>query len=222
MSDQKPALSILDFLGISDRQVIQSVLADALIADYGIVKAVRDNAVVDVEHASLRVLMGGIQAKPVTLDPRITYDVELLFPSSSGMAISWTIQPGDGVLLVGLQNVVPTVSGITAAQEPPEFWHYSSQTLKAIPLSAIRTDAQVQFGELDGKAFLRNQSQSLYTLLDALEAALETFMSTASQNSLTAAGATAPSLAAAMVALMASFQTATAQMRTNLGQLLEE
>lgn len=221
MSDVKP-LTILDFVSLSDRQVIQSVLAEAIICDYGIVRKVTGNKIVDVEHASRRVLMGGIQALPVVLDARITYDVELLFPSSASFAQSWTVAEGDGVLLIGLQNLLPSTEGLTESAAPSEFWHYSAQTLKAIPLSAVRTDAGVQFGELEGKAHLRNATQSLYTLLDSLEAALQTFMGASSQSSITSGGASSVALAAALVALMAAFTASTTNMRSNLAALLEE
>ncbi len=210
MSDNKP-LTILDFISLSDRQVIQSVIAESIICDYGIVRKVTDNKVVDVEHASRRVLMGGIQSQPIIQDARITYDIELLFPSSSGMAQSWTVDVGDGVLLVGLQNVVPSTQGLTQSSAPAEFWHYAAQTLKAIPLSAIRTDALVQFGEDGGKAFLRNGASSLFTILDTLNTDLKNFATT------TSSATTAPQIAVAAATLLTALNTLT----TAISGLLE-
>jgi hypothetical protein len=214
-------LTVLDFFPVSERQKIQSILAESIIVDYGIVRSVTNNKTVDVEHAVRRVLMGGIQAEPIVQDARITYGVELLFPSSASFSQSWTVAVDDGVLLVGLQNVLPTTEGLTESAQPPEFWHYSSQTLKAIPLQAVNANSSVQFGENGGKAFLRNQAKSLYTLLDSLEHALATFMGATSQASITSGGSSSAALAAALVALMGAFTTATATMRTDLAALLE-
>lgn len=161
-------LTSLDFLRFTDRQMILGVLAESIIADYGIVKAVTGNKTVDVEHAVRRVVMGGISAVEKPLEARITQGVELLFPSSASFGQSWTVAPGDGVLLIGLQNMVTSTVGLTESSVPAEFWHYSAQTMKAIPLQAIRADSKVQFGEKNGLAFLRNQSQSLFTILNAI------------------------------------------------------
>lgn len=220
MSDN--ALTVADFLRFTEKQMIQSIIAEMIIADYGIVTKVTDNKTVDVEHAVRRVVMGGINAPEIPLGARITQGVELLFPSSASFGQSWTVAVGDGVLLIGLQNSLPTTAGLTESSVAAEFWHYSAETMKAIPLQAIRSDSAVQFGESGGKAFLRNQAQSLYTLLDTLEGALETFMGPSSQASITAGGSSPASLASAIVALMSAFTATTAMMRANLAQLLEE
>lgn len=218
MSD---TLNIFDFTKMSDRQLIQSIIAESFMVDYGIVQAVNDNKTVDVEHAVRAVTMAGIVAPSKVLDPTITRGVELLFPVMSGISIAGTVAKGDGVLLVGLRGLVPTTEGLDRSSAPPEFWHYSQQTLKAIPLSAMKATS-VQFGEQGGKAFLRNASQSLYTLVDSLEAALQTFMGSTSQAAIAAGGTSPASLAAALVQLMIDFTAATATMRTDLAQLLEE
>lgn len=214
-------LNIFDFTKMSDRQLIMGIIAESFMVDYGIVRKVTDNKSVDVEHAVRAVTMQGVVAPSKTLAPTVTTGVELLFPVMSGLSTSGTVSEGDGVLLVGLRGLVPTTEGLTQSSAPPEFWHYSQQTLKAIPLSAMKETA-VEFGENNGKAFLRNATQSLYTLVDSLEAALQTFMGASSQASITAGGASSASLAAAIVALMGSFTAATSTMRTDLAALLEE
>jgi hypothetical protein len=94
----------------------------------------------------------------------VTKNVEILFSVMGGLSVSGTVKEGDGVLLIGLRDLVPTTAGLTQPAQPPEFWHYAPQTLKAIPLSALKT-TDVQFGESGGKAFLRNQAASLFTIL---------------------------------------------------------
>lgn len=220
MSDLANPLNIFDFLKISPRQVIDSVIADAFFADYGIVTAVHNKTTVDVQHAVLSVTRPGITAPAIVLDALVTTGVEILWTSMGGLSITGTVKVGDLVLLVGLRDLLPSTKGVVAPAQPPEFWHYSQQTLKAIPLSGVTT-TDVQFGEDSGKAFLRNASASLFTLLDTLEAALQTFMGASSQASITTGGSSSAALASALVALMVTFTSATATMRTDLAKLLE-
>jgi hypothetical protein len=222
MSD---TLTVLDFLNVSDRQKVQSILAESIIVDYGIVRNVINGKTVDVEHATRRVLMAGIQAPAVVQDARITYGVELLFPSSASFAQSWTVAVGDGVLLVGLQNVLPTTQGITESKQPPEFWHYSAQTLKAIPLQAVSAEASVQFGEANGKAFLRNQAQSLYTILNSFMGHVKTLTTSAlvAPTSIIAPNGGGPCTGTVpALPLAASVISAMATDISNLAALLEE
>lgn len=216
-------LTSLDFLRFTDRQMILGVLAESIIADYGIVKAVTGNKTVDVEHAVRRVVMGGISAVEKPLEARITKGVELLFPSSASFGQSWTVAPGDGVLLIGLQNMVTSTAGLTESSVPAEFWHYSAQTMKAIPLQAIRSDSKVQFGEKDGKAFLRNQAQSLFTILNAI--ATHTKQIAVDLQSATTIPAVVGSPLTFNPATIANFVTDATNLAsdaTNLAQLLEQ
>lgn len=221
MSD--PILTSLDFLRFTDRQMIMGVLAESIIADYGIVKAVTGNKTVDVEHAVRRVVMGGISAVERPLEARITQGVELLFPSSASFGQSWTVAPGDGVLLIGLQNMLPSTEGLAKSSVPAEFWHYSAQTMKAIPLQAIRSDSAVQFGEKAGKAFLRNQAQSLFSILNDI--ATHTKQIAINLQSATTIPAAPGSPLTFNPATIATFVTDATSLETdalNLAQLLEE
>ena len=164
MSDLANPLNAFDFFSVSERDVVLSIIRDQYFSDYGIVEAVNGNSTVDVQHAALSVTRPGVVAPAIVLPAIVTKNVELLFPVMGGLSISGTVQQGDGVLLVGLRDLVPSTSGLTQPAQPPEFWHYTQQTLKAIPLSAIKS-AAVQFGESNGKAFLRNAAASLFTVL---------------------------------------------------------
>lgn len=195
---------LTQFFAYSDRQKIQSVLADSLIAAYGIVQAV-SGKLVDVELAVQSVSLDG-----TVIDPMLIRGVEVLFPSSSGMGQSWTIRKGDGVLIVGLQSLIPSTDGLSAPAAPEEYWNYAAQTAKAIPLSGW-DKAAVKFGESGGKAFLRNASASLYTVLNNLASALQTFANT------TSSATTAPQIAAAAATLVPAMVNVT----TALGALLE-
>lgn len=206
------------FYGISDRQLIQSIVAEMFFCDPAIVQNVKGSGAgqtVDVVLATLAVDLQDNQ-----LDPQTIYGVEVLFPTGSGLSQSWTLKPGDIVILFGMRSLVPNTAQVTKANVPPEFWHYSPQTVKAVPMSSASKGA-VQFGELNGKAFLRNQVGNLYTIINTMNQALATFTGAAAQSSITAGGASSASLAAAIVALMTAFQTATAQLATQIGGLLE-
>lgn len=210
MSDLANPLNIMDFLKLNQRQIIQSVLADSFCADYGIVRKVTGNKTVDVEHAVLSVTRPGITADARVLPAILTANVELLFPVMAGLSISGTVSVGDGVLLIGLRDLLPTTQGITQPAQPPEFWHYSQQTLKAIPLSALKA-ASVSFGESNGKAFLRTATASLFTVLNNLITDLNNFAVTSSS------ATTAPQIAAAAATLV----TALSSVTTALAALLE-
>lgn len=164
MSDQNNVFNIFDFLGISPRQIVESVISDMFAADYGIVLAVHGQTTVDVQHAVLSVTRAGITAPAKVMPPIQSNGVEILWPSMAGLSITGTVKAGDPVLLIGLRDLLPSTQGLTQAKQPPEFWHYAQQTLKAVPLSGV-TQAAVQFGEAGGKAFLRNAAASLFTVL---------------------------------------------------------
>lgn len=224
MSDAQKTINYLDLQNISEYQKVRSVISDSFFATYGFAISDSDGVTVDVQLIVQDVMASGIEAPQVVLDPIVCQKVELLFPCASGMVQSWTIKKGDGILILGLRDWIPKVAGVTKSAAPAEFWHYSLQTLKAIPLAPKRSDSAVQFGEKDGKAFLRNTAKSLYTLLDTVEAALAQFTGTTAQSSITSAGAGLPqtvALAAAIVALMVTFTSATATMRSDLAALLE-
>lgn len=210
MSDLANPLNVFDFTNVSERDVILSVIRSCFMADYGIVRTVSGNKTVDVEHAVLSVTRPGVVADARVLPAIVTKNVELLFPVMGGLSISGTVKVGDGVLLVGLRDLVPTTLGITAASQPPEFWHYSQQTLKAIPLSAIKATS-IQFGEENGKAFLRNQTASLFTVLNNFLSDVNSFATTSSS------ATTAPQIAAAAATLVSALSSVT----TALAALLE-
>ena len=208
-NEQAPVLNIFDFLNTSLKEAFQSMISDAFVADYGIVQAVH-LPTVDVVHAVLSVTRPGLNAPATPLPAIQTYGAEVLWPSMAGLSITGTIKKGDPVLLIGLRDVVPSTQGITQPSQPPEFWHYAQQTLKAIPLSGVTT-ASVQFGELNGKAFLRTAAASLFTILNTLISDLQTFAS--------AAGTA--TTAAQIAAAAATLATALPAVTTQLGQLLE-
>lgn len=150
-----------DLLNMTEQQKIKSIINLMFFADYGIVTKVTGNTSVDVQHA-----IQSVTIKNQILDPLITKDVELMFLNMSGISFSGTVSEGDTVLLVGLRNVLDSTN-ISAPKAPNEFWHYSQQTVKAIPLSCLKS-ATISVGETEGKFFVRSSSKSLYTILNNL------------------------------------------------------
>jgi hypothetical protein len=216
-----------DGLGITERKFIEGIIGEKWISDYAIVQQVNGDDTVDVVHAIRSQLLDGR-----TLPPTITKNVEVMSLASQAFRISFPIQTGDKVLLIGLRNYVPALSGVAAPQEPSAFLHYQQNTMKAIPLGILASSGvqiivdesgNLKIQATAGLIQIKNTAQSLYTLLNTLETALSTFMGSAAQSAITTAGASpvpAP-LAAAIVALMATFSTATATMLADLAQLLE-
>lgn len=73
----------------------------------------------------------------------------------------------------------------------------------------------------NGKAYFANAGQNLRTCLDNLAGAIDTFSNATSQSAITTGGASAPSLAAALVALMVAFNTSISNAKTALDALLD-
>lgn len=221
MSDLANPLNVFDFLKISPRQVFDAVIADSFFADYGIVTAVHNQTTVDVQHAVLSVTRPGLTAPARVLDALVTTGVEILWMSMGGLAITGTVKTGDVVLLIGLRDLLPSTQGVTAPAQPPEFWHYSQQTLKAIPLSGV-TKVDVQFGEKNGLAFLRNSNASLFTVLNNALSAIKTFgATTIPPASGGDSGASASVAVNDVSAAMATLASSLTSVITALGQILE-
>jgi hypothetical protein len=229
VSDQKP----IDQENLTLAKVIDSRINQKFMCDYGIVKTVSsDGTHVDVTHAAILTLVTGDQ-----LPQTETKDVELIFPASSKFSIKYPVAVGDGVLLIGLKDYL--ASTLNVQPTPPQaIRHYSQDTLKAIPFSAVPSsplssleiDDNGKWTYLthgysvnaqDQKIQLKNTAASIYTALDNFEAAVQTFSSAASQSAITAAGASSISLAAAIVTLLGVMNGTVTSAKTLLSQVME-
>lgn len=229
MSEQKP----IDQENLTLAKVIDSRINQKFMCDYGVVKSVSsDGTHVDVTHAAILTLVTGDQ-----LPQTETKDVELLFPASSKFSIKYPVAVGDGVLLIGLKDYLASTLNVQPIA-PQAIRHYSQDTLKAIPFSAIpssplsslEVDDNGKWEYLthgysvnaqDQKIQLKNTAASIYTALDDFEAAVATFCGTAAQASITSGGSSSVSLAAAIVALMETMSASIATAKTALGQVME-
>jgi hypothetical protein len=122
---------VLENLGIQIRDLIENILANSFILDYGVVQAVSMNAnnvtTVDVAHSIQLNKLGTV------IDSTITKNVEVMWYSSAGLSTKGKIAQGDPVLLVGLKDYLASIASPSpAATDVPV--HYNRQTLKAIAM----------------------------------------------------------------------------------------
>ena len=167
----KPGLFI-EALGMTQRDLIKSVIAEAFFADFGTVKAVYPSATspqtVDVSHS--------VQPKSFgdQLDTTVTMGVELLFPGGgSELSLEWDVNVGDPVLLVGLRDYVKAASPAPAPTDIPT--HYTQETLKAIPLGPFSGSAAFMIKVTGGVLQLAGSTYAL-ALYENLNTALQTFL----------------------------------------------
>jgi hypothetical protein len=68
---------------------------------------------------------------------------------------------------VGLKDYVPTTTKISSnPQAPAAFYHYSQNTLKAIPLAGVNPNTQAQINVVNGLLQIKTMTQSLATILE--------------------------------------------------------
>jgi hypothetical protein len=153
---------IFEHLGITERDLIKSIIASRFIVDFGIVVAVSaDKTQVDVRHA--------VQPKlfKAQLPATVTKGVEVLWPASAAVAIQWDLAAGDTVLLVGLKDYVKTVK-VSAPATTDVGLHYTQETMKAIPMGEYGTPAQVTINGSGGLLQIKTAAASLYTIIQTL------------------------------------------------------
>jgi hypothetical protein len=160
---------MFDLTNTTDRDLIEDIVNAMYIVDYGIVAAVNSDDTIDVKHASKLTKINGDTVDPYTLTP----SVEVLTLSCSELSIKVPISVGDRVLLLGLKTNLPTVD-VSEPSVPTEFYHYSQETLKALPLCLHLSSAKVIFDISDGKLAIKNTTKSLKTILDAFIDAVST------------------------------------------------
>ena len=130
---------------LTDKDLIESILASHYIIDYGFIKKVNADDTIDVTHAKqLKTLDGK------TLPATVTTNVEVLTIAGGGFSLKFDYKKGDKVLLLGLKDYIPKVEEVTSASETTAFLHYTRETLKAIPLCIFNEDAKVTVQVEDG------------------------------------------------------------------------
>ena len=179
------------------RDVINSNIDSKYFADYGTIIATHGTPVVtvDVQH----------NAYGFGTTTNTTYNVEVLYPATAGFSMEYPVAVGDGVLLIGLRRYVQTVA-TPAPVAPIQYASYAKDTLKAIPLSDLQSNSTMYMRSKAGKLQIKNATQSLYTILNNLQLASQTFGTTAAPLFTTLA-TSVPSGAASFTSLAAAATT---------------
>jgi hypothetical protein len=216
MSTPDVSTEILESLGMEEDDLIRWVLGKTYIVDFGFVVGVTGSPAtkVNVKHAAHLIVVGQEQGDT------ITNDVEVLWPGGAAFSASFPIAAGDPVLLVALKDDVSVARTTPSKADTP--LHYTQETLKAIPLGKYNAGAGFLIN-VDSSHLLqiKNAAASLYTVLNNLMSAINTFSNLTSQGVLTAGSATSASLATALNGLLATMNASIVSVTTALGQIMK-
>lgn len=124
---------------LTDRSLIESIIAGHYIIDYGYIKAVNADGTIDVTHAKQLKTLDG-----TSLSATVTTGIEMLTIAGAGFSLKFDYKKGDKVLLVGLKDYVPKVGEVKSATETTAYMHYSRETLKALPLCVFSEESTVK------------------------------------------------------------------------------
>jgi hypothetical protein len=161
----------------TDRDDIDSVIEGLFIIDYGTIKAMRGTTACDVKHIIQRVSLDGS-----FFDETVTENVEILWPSAASFSSQYALAVGDRVLLVGMKHYLDTVN-VKSTKQQEIFGAYTQESMKAIPLCVFNTSATMTIKvDSSGLMELKNQVESLKTLIDALFDTLATMSGTNAVN----------------------------------------
>ena len=138
-------MNVIEGINVNDRDLIEAIVGNFFIIDYGFITEVNPDKTINVTHAKRPVTTEG-----KTLAPIKTENIEVLTVSCKGFSIKFDYAKGDKVLLVGLKNYINHVSDVASATETTSYVHYSRETLKAIPLCLFDNSAKVQINIENG------------------------------------------------------------------------
>ena len=139
---------------LTERSLVESILASHYILDYGFIKKVNDDKTVDVTHAKQLKTYDG-----QTLKATVTTGVEVLTIAGGGFSIKFDYKKGDKVLLLGLKDYVEKVEDVTSATETTAYLHYTRETLKALPLCVFNEDAKITVKIEDGELAMKTSGK---------------------------------------------------------------
>lgn len=186
-------MNLWDNIGLTDRDLIEALVGNFFILDYGFIAEVNPDKTVNVTHAKRPKARNGDNLPPLQ-----TKNVEMLTLSGSGFSVKFDYKKGDKVLLLGLKNYIKSVDEVTAATETKSFIHYSRDTLKAFPLCIFNSNAKVKIEAEGGKlkttatAIELNGNSKQFVTWAELNQALQTFMTTLNAHTHSGAGSGVP------------------------------
>lgn len=131
--------SVYQAIGLTDKNVIESIINSYFFIDYGFVSEVNGDGTINVTHAKFLVGDTGQQ-----LEATVTKNIEVLTFSTKGISFKYSITQGDKVLLLGLKNRVKNIKDVTIATQQSTPTHYSRDTIKAVPFGIFDENANVR------------------------------------------------------------------------------
>jgi len=180
-------------MGLTDRDLIEAVVGNFFILDYGFIAEVNPDKTINVTHAKRPKARNG-----ESLPPLQTKNVEVLTLSGKGFSINFDYAKGDKVLLLGLRNFIGQVEDVTVATETTSYIHYTRDTMKALPLCVFSSEAKVKIEAEAGvlkttaKTIELNGNSKQFVTWTELNTALQTFLGLLNAHTHTSAGAGAP------------------------------
>jgi hypothetical protein len=183
--------TVFENFNLTERSLIESILASHYIIDYGFIKNVNPDKTIDVTHAKQLKTYEGKSLKPT-----VTQKVEVLTVSGGGFSIKFDYKKGDKVLLLGLKDYVKKVEDVTMATETTAYMHYSRETLKALPLCVFNEDAKVTVKIEDGELAIKTSGKVTIESNKDVEVTAKNITAYCSKFSVKAKGASAETPAA--------------------------
>lgn len=132
---------------LTDRSLIESVVNNFYILDYGYIHKINANGTIDVMHAKRQQTIEGVE-----LPESVTKGLEVLTIGCQEFSLQFTLKTGDQVLLLGLKDYIKSVAEVNKPSSQDAFIHYARNTMKALPLSVFNDDAKVKI-QIDGGNF---------------------------------------------------------------------
>lgn len=129
---------IIKGLQYTDRDLIEAIVNNYFIVDYGYISKVNADGTVNVTHAKKPVMQDGTE-----LPATETKNLEVLTLSLAGFAVKVDYAQGDQVLLLGLKDFIKEAGAVTQPETPAVFIHYTRATMKALPLCTFKDDAKI-------------------------------------------------------------------------------
>lgn len=129
----------------TDRDVIEAVVNNYFILDYGVISKLNADGTVNVTHAKLQEFTDGTKLPALE-----TKNLELLTFSTAGLSIYPDTKAGDKVLLLGLKDYIPSVDDVSGATKQDAYVHYKRDSMKALPLCVFDSNAKCKVECEDG------------------------------------------------------------------------
>lgn len=137
--------TVIEAAGLNDRNLIEAIVGNFFIIDYGFITKVNPDKTVNVTHAKRPKSVTGEDLREIT-----TTNLEVLTIAGKGFSLNFDFQKGDKVLLLGLKNYIKKTGDVNNATNTDTYLHYSRETMKVLPLCVFNDDAKVKVEIAEG------------------------------------------------------------------------